>query len=169
MNSLRSFKQRLDVVSRLWGEHDYDKALTEVEGLLELLPGNPHLLLLKASLIQLQEEPKYELSDVKKILEHAVELDKDAPAASIELGHFLDNVEDDLGAAMKAYASATEAARRLLIEGLFGQARIYRQLENWDEFDRCATQIALLNSFLKVRTPYVKQFQELMERVLLER
>ena len=40
-----------------------------------------------------------------------------------ELGHFLDGVDDDPRAASKAYADGVAAARRLLIEGLIGQAK----------------------------------------------
>src|SRR5947208_2570763 len=118
MSTLRGLKQRLSTVSRLWDEKAYDKALAEVETLLETWPGNPHLHVLRASLVQLQEEPKYDLDEAKQALQQAVELGKGSPEASIELGHFLDNVEDDPQAAVKVYAEGVATARHLLIDGL---------------------------------------------------
>lgn len=147
MSSLRALKQRLSTVSRLWDEEDYDKALAEVEVLLEAWPGNPHLHVLKASLVQLQEEPKYDLDEAKQALRQAVELDREAPTALIELGHFLDAVEDDPRAAIKSYAEGVAAARHLLIDGLIGQAKAYRQLDNREEFLRCLLEVLQLARF----------------------
>jgi hypothetical protein len=107
MSNLRGLKQRLSAVSRLWDAADYDQALAPVESLLETWPGNPHLHVLKASLVQLQEEPKYDLDPAKQSLNQPIELDKDSPTASIELGHFLDNVEDNPQAAIKAYTTTS--------------------------------------------------------------
>src|SRR5438128_344282 len=141
MSTLRGLKQRLSTVSRLWDEEDYDQALAEVESLLETWPGNPHLHVLKAGLVQLQEEPKYDLDQAKESLHQAIELDKASPTASIELGHFLDNVEDDPQAAIKAYTEGIAAARHLLIDGLIGQAKAYRQLDKKDNFLRCLLEV----------------------------
>jgi len=129
MSNLRGFKQKLSTVSRLWEEKEYDRALGEVESLLERWPGNAHLHILWASLVQLQETPKYDLDEVKKALQQAIELDKGSPAAAIELGQFFDNVEDDPHMASKIYAEGVAAARQLLIEGLIGQAKAFRQLD----------------------------------------
>ncbi len=147
MSTLRGLKQRLSTVSRLWDKEDYDQALAEVESLLETWPGNPHLHVLKASLVQLQEEPKYDLDEAKQALHQAIELDKASPTASIELGHFLDNVEDDPQTAIKAYSEGIAAARRLLIDGLIGQARAYRQLDKKDDFLRCLLEVLHLAHF----------------------
>ncbi len=141
MSNLRGFKQKLSNVSRLWEKEDYDTALAEVESLLQIWPGNAHLHILWASLVQLQEDPKHDLNEAKKALRQAVELNKESPAAAIELGHFLDNVEDDPLAASKAYAGGVAAARRFLIEGLIGQAKALRQLEKRDEFLRCLLEL----------------------------
>jgi tetratricopeptide (TPR) repeat protein len=137
MSTPRALKQRLSTVARLWAREEYDKALAEVETLLETWPGNPHLHVLRASLLQLQEEPKYDLEDAKRALRQAVDLDKGSPAAWIELGHFLDNVDDDPEAAVNAYAQGVEAARQLLIDGLIGQAKAYRQLDKKEGLFRC--------------------------------
>ncbi len=112
MSSLRGFKQKLSTVSRLWDENDYDAAIAQVESMLDIWPGSAHLHVLWASLVQLQENPKHTLAEAKQALHQAVELDKDSPAGLIELGHFLDNVEDDPHAASKAYVEGVAVARR---------------------------------------------------------
>lgn len=147
MSNLRALKKRLSNVSRLWDEENFDEALAEVETLLDTWPGNPHLHVLKASLVQLQEQPKYDLDDAKQALQRAIELDKDSPTAAIELGHFLDNIEDDPQAAVKAYAAGVSAARRLLIDGLIGQAKAYRQLAKKEDSLRCLFEILHLAHF----------------------
>ena len=147
MTGPRGFKQRLAVVSRLRDEADYDRALTEVEGLLETWPGNAHLHVVRAKLIQLQDDPKYDLADAKRTLLQAAELDRRSPAAAIELGYFLDNVEDDPQAAARVFAEGVAAARSLLIDGLIGQAKAYQQLDRREDFRRCLLEaIALTQS-----------------------
>jgi lipopolysaccharide biosynthesis regulator YciM len=147
MSNLRRFKQKLSAVSRLWEDKEYDKALAEVESLLHSWPGNAHLHILWASLVQLQEKPKHELDEAKQALQQAVELDKGSPAAAIELGYFLDNVEDNPQAASKAYAEAVPAARRLLLDGLIGQAKVFQQLGKREEFLRCLVEVLQLARF----------------------
>jgi tetratricopeptide (TPR) repeat protein len=147
MSTVRSLKQRLSTVSRLWDEAEYDEALVEVEKLLADWPGNAHLHVLWASLVQLQDEPEHELDEAKQALQTAVELDKSSPEAAIELGHFLDNVEDNAQAAIKSYAEGVAIARRLLIEGLIGQAKAYRQLNKKEDFQRCLMEILHLTGF----------------------
>ena len=141
MTDLRRFGRKLSTISRLWEEEDYATAFVEVESLLELWPGNAHLHILWASLVQLQEDPQHDLDEAKQALQQAVELDKGSPAAAIELGHFLDKVEDDPLAASKAYAEGVATARHLLIEGLIGQAKVFRQLDKKEEFLRCLLEV----------------------------
>lgn len=133
MSHLRTFKQKLSTVNRLWEEKDYDTALAEVEGLLKVWPGNARLHILWASLVQLQEDPKYSLDDAKKALQQAVELDQSSPAGAIELAHFLDAVEDNPQAACKSYTEGVAVARQLLIGGLMGQAKALLQLDKRDD------------------------------------
>jgi hypothetical protein len=147
MSNLRGLKQKLSIISRLWEKKDYDTALAEVESLLKIWPGNAHLHVLWAGLVQLQESPTHDLDEAKQALQQAVELDKGSPAAAIELGYFLDNVEDDPQAASKAYAEGVATARRLLIEGLIGQAKVFRQLEKREEFLRCLLEVLHLAQF----------------------
>jgi len=196
MSNSRGFKQRLATVSRLWEKKDYDKALTEVESLLETWPGNAHLHILRANLVQLQEEPKYELDEARQALQHAVELDKGSPAAAIELGHFLDNVEDDPQAAAKACAEGVATARQLLIDGLIGLAKAYRQLDKREECFRCLLEVLQLAHFdtgskrtkadepgtdvlfesptgrfyaVQLKGPYAEQIQDLLGELIAER
>ena len=147
MTSLRGFKQKLSTISRLWADKNYDTALAEVKSLLAIWPGNPHLHVLWASLVQLQEDPKHDLDEARRALEQAVELDRPSPAAAIELGHFLDNVEDDPQAASKVYAEGVEAARQLLIDGLVGQAKALRQLGKREKCLHCLLEVLHLARF----------------------
>ena len=147
MTNLRGFKQKLSTVSRLWEEKDYDSAVAEVESLLKCWPGNAQVYVLWASLVQLQEDPKNALDEAKQALQQAVELDKGSPAAAIELGHFLDNVEDDRHAAAKAYAEGVATARQLLIDGLIGQAKVFRQLDKRAELLGCLREVLDLARF----------------------
>jgi len=133
MSDLRAFKQKLSTVNRLWEKKDYDTALAEVEDLLKVWPGNAHLHILRASLVQLQEDPKYSLDEAKKALQQAVELDKSSPAGAIELAHFLDAVRDNPQAASESYAEGVAVARQLLIEGLLGQANALFQLNRRED------------------------------------
>ncbi len=172
MINLRAFKQKLSTVSRLWEAKEYDRALAEVEALLKAWPGNAHLLVVWASLVQLQEEPRHQLGEAKQALLQAIELDKESPAAAIELGYFLDNVEDDPRAAAKVYAAAVAAARRLLIDGLIGQARAFRQLEKREEFLRCLLEALHLAEFehsIQLNGPYAEQIQELLDELATDR
>ena len=196
MNNLRGFKQKLSTVSRLWEEQQYDTALVEVESLLGIWPGNAHLHILWASLVQLQEDTTHDLDEAKQVLLQAVELDKGSPAAAIELGHFLDNVEDDPQAASKAYGEGVATARQLLIEGLIGQAKAFRQMEKTEEFRRNLMEILHLTRFEgsprrpqtedsrediifgsttghfyagQLKGPYAEQIQDLLNEVVAER
>jgi hypothetical protein len=191
MSKLPNLKQRLARVSRLSNQQDYDQALSEVESLLKDVPGNAHLYILWARLVQLQEAPTHELDEVKEALQSAVSLDPDSPAASIELACFQDNVEDDPEAAAKSFAMGIASARRILIEALIGYAKTLHQLEKNAELARCIVEIIGLASFEQTKrrsftddslvhwllsqwttggkppseSPYAKQIQELMEEV----
>ena len=196
MSNLRGFRQKLSTISRLWAEKDYDTALDEVESLLAIWPGNPHLHVLWASLVQLQEDPKHDLEKARGALEQAVDLDRTSPAAAIELGHFLDNVEDDPQAASKVYADGVEAARQLLIDGLIGQAKALQQLGKREKCLRCLLEVLHLARFetgtkrtkagnsagdilfespmgpfygIQIKGPYADQIQDLLSEVVMDR
>jgi hypothetical protein len=144
MTNLQTFRQKLAVVSRRWDEEHYDAALAEVEALRDAWPGNAHLLILWARLVQLQEDAKHSLEEAKQVLQQAAELDKASPAAAIELGHFLDAVEDNPQAASRYFAEGAAAARRLLIEALVGQANVLLELDKRHEARRCLVEVLQL-------------------------
>jgi tetratricopeptide (TPR) repeat protein len=175
MNGTRSFKQKLSHVFRLWNEEDYDTALGEVESLLKVWPGNSQLHVLWASLVQLQEKPEHGLEEAKQALHQALDLDKSSPAAAIELGHFLDGVEDDPQAAAKVYSEAVAQARHLLIEGLIGQAKAFRQLDKREEVMKCLMELLYLTKAVsgpkrpERNGPYTAQIEELVNDVLVNR
>ncbi len=135
--SPRSFKQKLSHVHKLWEDEQYDEAVAKTEELRTACPGNANLLVIWASLVQLQEEPTHSLEEVRHALEQAVEFDEQSPAAAIELGRFLDSVEDNPQAASKIYADAVTSARRLLMDGLLAQARAFLQLDKQTEAISC--------------------------------
>jgi tetratricopeptide (TPR) repeat protein len=117
-----------------------------------------------ARLVQLQEKSTYPLGDAKRALQQALELDRQAPAAAIELGHYLDNVEDDPQAATKTFAQAIATARQLLIEGLLGQAHALIQLDRREDAVRClveAHQLAEAERTAK-KSPFAGRIEELL-------
>lgn len=144
MSHLRSFQQKLAKIQRHWKEQQYDTALSIVDETLQSWPGNAHLHVLRASLIQLQEKPSVSLAEARKSLQRAVDLDGDSPAALVELGHFLDAVEDEPEQASKAFAEAVSRGRRLLIEGLLGHARALLELQRREEAIQCVMEALYL-------------------------
>jgi tetratricopeptide (TPR) repeat protein len=146
MMSLRTFQHKLSAIFRHWEDEHYDVALRELDELLTAWPGNPQLLILWASLVQLQEETSYTLDAAKQALQRAHDLDRNSPTGTIELGHFLDDVEDDPRAASKAFAEGILSARRLLIDGLLGQARALLQLGKREEALQCLMEALYLAS-----------------------
>lgn len=137
MTSTRSFKQKLSKVYQCWQAEQYDDALGHLEALLEVWPGNPQLHVLWATLVQLQDNPSNGLDEVKARLQSAIELDRNSPSAAIELGYFLDAVEDNPQAAAKSFSDGISMARRLLVDGLLGKARSLLQLGKRDEAFKC--------------------------------
>jgi tetratricopeptide (TPR) repeat protein len=137
VRNTRSFKQKLAKVFRHWRDDQYDLALSDVEELLKSWPGNAQLYILWASLVQLQEEPSHRLDEAKQALQQAVEVDANSPAGPIELGHYLDTVEDNPRAASKTFSEGIRSARRLLMDGLLGQARALLQLDKRTEALKC--------------------------------
>lgn len=166
MSTVRAFKQGLAAVSRHWEGEDYDAALAKVEDMRKTWPGNSHLLILWANLVQLQEHPKSGLEEAKQALVQAIELDKSSPAGHLELGQFLDNVDDNPQAAVKAYAEAVAQARQLLIEGLIGQARALLQLDKKDAAFRCLGEILAVQRY---EGPLTEQLEELLGQVMANR
>ncbi len=145
MKNIRPLKQKLAEIARLRQEEKIDQAFNEVDQLLKSWPGNPQLYILWADLVQLQEQPGPSLEEAKKALQTAADLDKNSAAGLIELGYFLDNVEDDPHGASKAFSEAVATSRRLLIDGLLGKARALLQLNKREESLRCVLEALYLS------------------------
>lgn len=186
-----TFKRSLGSIQSSRCGGDYDTAFREVEALLKSVPGNSRLHVLRAELIQLQDDPTASLDDAKRSLEDAIAFDDSSPAAAIELGHFLDAVEDDPKSASKVYSKAIAQARSLLIEALLGQARALLQLDKQDEAVHCVAELVRLSkdapvtkrgkaagapgiivrssdgqvSMLDMEGPYAGQIQDLIKEV----
>jgi len=137
MRSTRSFKQKLAKILRHFEDEQYDLALSAVEKMLKSWPGNPQLYILWADLVLLQENPSHGLDEVKKALQSAVEIDTDSPVGPIELGHYLDAIEDNPRAASKSFAEGIRSARCLLRDALLSQARVLLQLDKKAEALKC--------------------------------
>lgn len=164
MNGTGSFTKGLADITALADDEKYDRALKRLEEFRKNWSGNSHLYLLWAKLVQLQDEPIHTLNDAKRAIQQAVEFDKQSPMAAIELGYFLDNVEDDPQAAMKAFSQGITTARHLLIEGLLGQAKTLIQLDKRDEAVRClveAHQLADAERSHK-KGPFAGRIEELL-------
>jgi tetratricopeptide (TPR) repeat protein len=146
MKSIHSFQQRLAKTFRHWEDREYQAALKVVDALLTECPANGQLHILWASLVLLQEETEHTLDEARSALQRAVALEKDSPAGSIELGHFLDAVEDNPQAALKSFGEGIAAARRWLIAGLVGQAKALLQLDKREAALKCLMEaVYLLN------------------------
>ena len=184
MNNIRTYKQNLAVVNRLREAEDYAAALTKVDAMLQSWPGNSQLHILWANLIQLQENTDHDLDEAKQAIQQAIELDKSAPNGAIELGHFLDNVEDNPQAAIKAYAEGISLARDLLLDGLIGQARSFLQLDKRKAAYACLMEVLHLQnnkpgkspiaeipggSAIYVNGPFAEQIEELISELFTSR
>ena len=194
MSVVRTFQQDLAKIARFWEAADYDAALDRVEEARKAWPGNAHFQILWASLVQLQDDPKHTLDEAKQAIQQAVEWDETSPAGSIELGHFLDRVENDPDGATQAYARGIALARNLLIDGLIGQAQALLQVDRADEAFRHVLELLHLHNFErtaagptagdldvshtlrasglspdKLQSPSVQQVEELLDQVLARR
>ena len=137
MTNLRTFKREISAIRRLWADSQFSEAIAKVEDLRREYPGNPQVLVMWASLVQLVEDSEHSLDDAREALRLAVELDETSPGASIELGHYFDSVEDDPASASKAFASAAAIAKKLLVDALAGQGKSYLQLNRRTDAVRC--------------------------------
>ena len=144
MKSIQSFKRKIASVFRCWENKEYAAALKIVDEMLEEWPGNARLHVLEARLIQLQEETDYTLVDAKESLLQAISLEEDYPIGYLELGHFLDAVEDDPDRAAKEFSDGVRIARKLLIDGLLGQARALIQLDRREPALNCLMEALYL-------------------------
>jgi hypothetical protein len=101
-----------------------DEALVLVDAELARVE-TPSLLVLRAVLVQLGDDPDLALDEARVSLERAIELAPDDPEAYEELGHFFDVVVPDRYRALRLYrlalakgagASCRDALEELLAE-----------------------------------------------------
>ncbi len=130
MSIEKTLKDGLAKVGQDWQARRYDSALGEVVRLLDLSPGNPTLLVLRAQLTQLQEDDSFgpSLHNVLKDLKLAATLDQYSPTPLIELGYFTYAIQDDAEKASRYFQKAIGLCRELLTEALIGQAKSYYEL-----------------------------------------
>jgi tetratricopeptide (TPR) repeat protein len=141
VKSTSSFKHGLARVRRAWLARDFAKALAEVDKLLKQWPDNPHLLVLWADLIQLQDtdgEPTIE--GAKAAYRRAIALNADSPEPHVGLGHYLFAVDDDPKAASECFAITVELCRSWLREALLAQAEALMELGRKQEAFDCRAQ-----------------------------
>jgi tetratricopeptide (TPR) repeat protein len=167
MTGIGSFTKGLSESLALLEGGKYDRALKRLEEVRKAWPGNATLQLLWARLVQLQDDPAHGLDDAKQAIQQAIEFDPNAPAGPIELGYFLDNVEDDPRAATKAYAQGIAAARNLLIEGLLGQTRALLQLDKREDAVRCLVEAHRLADAERTskKGPFADRIEELLAEI----
>ena len=119
----QAYKKSVERIERDLHDGKVDRAMESLEKLLATWPDHPRLLLLKAELVQLSESENVPpLSEAKKCLERAVELDANGPEPAIELGFYLLNVEDHAAEAEPYFDRAIDSCSRLLLEAIRGKA-----------------------------------------------
>jgi hypothetical protein len=136
--NVRALKQGLAKVQGLLRKNYYDAALDQLVDMLVRWPGNSQLHVLWATTVPLQESSAHTLDEAKQALRSAVLLDEHSPATAIELGHFLDAIEDNPQAASKAFSGAIGAA--VVIDALLGQTRALLQLNKCEEAIACLVE-----------------------------
>ncbi len=137
-----ALKQGLAKVGREWDDGHYLQALVEVDRLLEISPANPSLLILRAQLIQLQDDAAGSptLDDARLDLKLAADLDERSPVALIELGYLIYATADDAKAATRYFQKAIPLCRDLLKEALIGQAKAFSELERDSDALACLAE-----------------------------
>lgn len=130
MKAPKSLKRGLEEVRRECLAGKQDRALERSNQLLQIWPDNPRLLILWARLVQMQDgDDAPPLEEAKTALRRSVELDPESPAGWLELGHFLNAVEDDAQEANQCFAKAAALSRQFLKEALLGQAQTLTDLQ----------------------------------------
>jgi tetratricopeptide (TPR) repeat protein len=84
------------------------ESLRLVEEGLSAFPKSARLLCMKGDLIQLSDEPRYELADALRCYQRAAELAPESPEAFESLAFFFDAIESDLAQAESAFRRAVQ-------------------------------------------------------------
>ena len=132
-------KQGLDLVRKYRRGKRFDRALREIDELLETRQDNAQLLVIRAELIQLQDDEQNAptLSEAKSDLELAVSLDDQSANAWNELGHYLFAVEDDPKSATKCFDKVVKLSREVLRQALLAQADVLSELGRDEDAIAC--------------------------------
>src|SRR5260370_13633039 len=134
MKPAKSLKRNLEKIRLLSDSRKYSQAFRLAERLLEEWPDNPHVLVMWANLLQLQEEKEGPALDkARAALERAVELDECAPMPLNQLGHYLFALEDDTRAADQCFSKAITLCKRYLREALVARAEALSELGHRQE------------------------------------
>jgi hypothetical protein len=141
MKSTSSFKRGVAKARREWLAKRYDRALAQVDRLLEEWADNPQLLVMWADLVQLQGgEDGPTLEDAKAAYQRAADLDQPSPSALLELGHFHYAVEDDAEKATQFFAKAINLCKSQLRQALLGQAKALAERDRKAEALACLAE-----------------------------
>jgi tetratricopeptide (TPR) repeat protein len=135
--SLSTFKKGLTAIKALKRRGAYGAALARVEELLRAWPDNPHLLLLRSTLIQLGDESSPPLEEARAAIERGIALDPDNPIAHLELGWFKYAIEDNAKQSVRHFEAAIDLAQRLLRDALTGKAKALAELGQREEALGC--------------------------------
>jgi tetratricopeptide (TPR) repeat protein len=163
MKPTRGYRQRLATIRRLMEAGDYRSALNEVAALSDDWPGAAPLHVLRARLIQLQEEDNDRtpsLEEAKTVLKRAIDLDDPSLSPLLEQAHYQFAVEDDAKAALQTFKKAAQAYKEVLIEALLGQAAALEELGRREEAFDCLSQARLLQTAINgdaARQPWSEQ------------
>lgn len=165
MKPTSALKRALVAVRSAWRAGRHARALAEVDRLLQLYCDNPHLLVLRGQLIQLQDDGGTPtLEDAKVAFQRAAALDEQSPAALIELGHYVFAVEDDAEAASKHFHKAITLCKALLKEALLGQASALSELGRRHESLACVAEAYWLESH-NGKSPAKASEEEVLDRM----
>jgi tetratricopeptide (TPR) repeat protein len=136
MKSIGSFKRALGEIRSLMARRKHAEALAHVTALLGDWENQPALLVLRAELIQLQDENGPPLDAAGDALKRAVALNDRNADAWLELGHFQFAVNDDAKTAEKSFAAAVAASSESLIAALVARAGALEEMgRTRDAFD----------------------------------
>jgi Flp pilus assembly protein TadD len=139
MKTATDLRKGLSAIRKHWRAQRFGLALEEVQRLLEERPDNAQLLVMRASLTQLQDDEDGipTLDDARADLKRAVALDEDSPTPLIELAYFLFAIDDDAESASKYFQKAIKLCQSLLKEALLGQAEACSELGRESEAVDC--------------------------------
>ncbi len=167
MERIAAFKQSLARASALQAKGDFDGALDIISEMRAAWPGNAHLHVLWAELVQLQETPTHSLNDAKLALQNAMALDPRFAAGAVELAYFLDNVEDTPRGAAKVFEEAARVARRSLIEAQIGQAKSLIQIGKKKAALACLLEALELSHADKSDGNFAAEVDQMLDELLI--